>query len=246
VEWLLVLTFALTLSVGVLSGMGGGGGGFVIVPYYLFIGLPPASALATAKLSGVGSTLGALAAFKGKGLVHRKLVIPFAVITFVCALISAWLIPRINPHLFENIIGLTLIVLVPTLFIKKAALQPGHRTKPWVVAGFVLYVIFSFLQTLIGTGIGTLLVLILMFLFGLSALQANATKRVAQSVQSAVLLVLLAVQGLVFWKYGIAALAGSLIGTHIGTHIALRKGEGLVRVMLAGVMLVSGIVLLAT
>jgi uncharacterized protein len=85
-----------------------------------------------------------------------------------------------------------------------------------------------------------------MFLFGLSALQANATKRVAQSVQSAVLLVLLAVQGLVFWKYGIAALAGSLIGTHIGTHIALRKGEGLVRVMLAGVMLVSGIVLLAT
>jgi uncharacterized membrane protein YfcA len=165
-------------------------------------------------------------------------------ITFVCALISAWLIPRIDPQLFTKVIGVVLIVLIPTLFIKKAAFQPGERSKPWIIAGFILYTIFSFLQTLVGTGMGSILVLILMFVFGLGALESNATKRAAQSVQSIILFILLSIQGLVFWMHGIAGLSGSIIGSHIGSHIAIKKGNKFVKIMLAIVMLTSGIALL--
>jgi uncharacterized membrane protein YfcA len=245
-EWLVVLTFFVALLASTFSGMSGGGGGFIIIPYFLFIGLPPANALATAKLGGIGTAFGAMSAFKGKGLVRKNLVVPFMAITFVCSLISAWLIPRIDPTLFENIIGIALIALVPTLFIKKASFQPGRRTAPWLVAGFVLYTIFSFLQTLIGTGMGSILVIILMLVFGLTALESNATKRVAQSVQAVMLFVLLAIQGLVMWAYGLAGLTGSLIGSHIGTHIAIKKGNRFVKYMLAAVMLVSGVALLAS
>jgi len=243
-SWLVGLTFVVGLVASILSGMGGGGGGFIVIPYYLFIGLPPANALATAKLGGIGVAFGAMTAFKGKGLVHKKLVVPFMAITFVCSLISAWLIPRLDPGIFEDIIGVVLLVLIPTLFIKKAALQPGHRTTPWLVAGFMLYTVFSFLQTLVGTGIGSVLVLILMFLFGLSALESNATKRAAQSVQAALLFILLAIQGLVWWWHAVAGLVGSIIGSHIGTHIAIRKGDRFVKLMLAIVMAVSGTALL--
>jgi hypothetical protein len=242
--WLVGLTFVIGLVSSLLSGMGGGGGGFIVIPYLLFIGLPPANALATAKLGGIGTAMGAIVAFKGKGLVHKKLVVPFMAITLVCSLISAWLIPRLDPQLFTKIIGVVLIVLVPTLFVKKAAFQPGHRSRPWIVTGFVLYNVFSFLQTLVGTGMGSILVLILMFVFGLTALESNATKRVAQSVQAGVLFVLLAVQGLVYWWYGVAGLLGSIIGSHIGSHIAIKKGDRFVKIMLAGVMLTSGIALL--
>ncbi len=242
--WLVGLTFVVSLSAGVLSGMGGGGGGFIIMPYFLFIGLPPANALATAKMGSVGTAVGSISAFRGKGFVHKKLVVPFMLITLVCALISSWLIPRLDPALFERAIAIALIVLSPTLFIKKGALRPGPRSRPWVVAGFVLYTIFSFLQTLVGTGMGSILVLILMFMFGLGALESNATKRVAQSVQAVILFVLLSIQGLVLWAHGLAGLTGSVIGSHIGTHIAIRKGERFVRIMLAIVMLVSGVALL--
>jgi len=245
-EWLVVVTFVVTLLAGTLSGMGGGGGGFITMPYLLFIGLSPASALATSKMTGIGTSVGGIAVFKGKGLVRKKLVLPFMCITLICALISSWLIPKIDPTFFENLIAIALIVLTPTLFIKKASLMPGPRTKPWIVVGFVAYTIFSFLQTLVGTGMGSILVLILMFLFGLSALESNATKRVAQSVQAVVLFVLLAIQGLVVWTHGAAGLAGALIGTHIGTHIAIRKGEGFVRIMLAVIMLSSGVALLVS
>jgi uncharacterized membrane protein YfcA len=245
VEWLVLLTFVMGVLSSLLSGMSGGGGGFITIPYYLLVvGLPPANALATAKMGGIGMSIGAMTAFRGKGLVHKNLVVPFMILTVIFATVSAWLIPKLDPIMFQKIIGVALILLIPTLFIKKAAFQPGDRSKPFIVVGFIAYAIFSFLQTLIGTGMGSILVLILMFLFGLGALEANATKRVAQSLQSVILFVLLAIQGLVFWWHGLAGTIGAIIGSHIGTHIAIKKGAGFVKVMLAVVMLSSGIALL--
>lgn len=76
---------------------------------------------------------------------------------------------------------------------------------------------FSFLQSLVGTGMGSVLVLIF---------------------------VLLAIQGLVYWGHGVAGLAGSILGSHIGAHIAIKRGAKFVKIVLAVVMLSSGIVLL--
>lgn len=244
-EWLVLATFFVGLASSLVSGMGGGGGGFIILPYFLLVvGLPPANALATAKMGGIGTSFGAMTALRGKGLVHKGLVYKFMIITVFCSLVAAWLIPRLDPGFFERMIGVFLLLLIPTLFVNKKALQPGVRSRHWIGLGFVLYTVFSFLQTVIGTGMGSVLVLILMFLFGLSALESNATKRVAQSVQSAILFVLLAIQGLVYWWHGIAGLLGATIGSYIGTHIAIKKGDRFVRVMLAAVMLTSGIALL--
>jgi uncharacterized membrane protein YfcA len=244
-EWMVLATFLIGLGSSLLSGMSGGGGGFITIPYFLLVvGMPPANALATAKLGGIGTSVGGIAAYKGKGLVHKGLVYKFMGITAICALISAWLIPRLDPAIFQKGIGIFLLLLVPTLFINKAAFQPGHRSHRWVAVGFVLYTVFSFLQTLIGTGMGSVLVLILMFVFGLGALESAATKRVAQSIQGVILFVLLALQGLVFWWHGLAGLIGSIIGSHIGTHIAIKKGSKFVKVMLAVVMVTSGIALL--
>lgn len=243
-EWLVGLTFVVTILSGMLSGMSGGGGGFITMPYLLFVGLPPANALATVKLMSLGTAFGALTAFRGKGFIRKSLVYKFMAITIVCALLAAWVVPRIDPTLFENAIGVFLILLIPTLFINKVAFQPGDRSKRWIGAGFVLYTLFSLLQTIIGTGMGSILVLILMFVFGLSALEANATKRVAQVAQAVILFVLLAIQGLVYWAHGLAGLLGSTIGSHIGSHIAIKKGSGFVKIMLAITMFVSGVVLL--
>ncbi len=215
-EWLVFVTFVVALLASVVGGIGGGGGGFIMMPYLLFIGIPPANAVATAKLGGVGTAFGSITAFQGKGLINKKLLWPLMAITFVCAIIAAMLIPKIDAALFENIIGVILILMVPTLFIKKAELQPGPRSKAFIVWGFIAYAAFSFLQTMVGTGVGSLLIVVLMLLFGLTALEANATKRVAQSVQAVLLVILLSVQGLVFWAHGIAGLWARLLVVILG------------------------------
>lgn len=241
---LVALTFGLSFATSILSGMSGGGGGFVMTPYLIFIGLPPASAIANAKLGGIGTSFGAITAFKGKGLVRKNLLVPFLSITLVCALVAAWLIPQVDSVLFQKVIGVVLILMIPALFIKKAAFQPGHRPQKWVVLGFIAYTFFSFLQTMMGTGIGTFIVLVLMFLFGLNALEAQATKRVAQLSQAVVIFVLLAVQGLVVWTHGVAMLIGTILGSHIGARFALKRGTEFVKFMLAVVMVISGAALL--
>jgi uncharacterized protein len=243
-DMMLLVTLAVAFASSIISGMGGGGGGFIAIPYFIAIGLPPASALATAKLAGIGTAVGALTAFKGKGLVDRTYLVPFMAITLVCALISAWLIPQIDSRLFEKAIGLVLLVMIPTLFIKRESFQPGVRSRRWIIVGFVAFAFFSFAQTLVGTGMGTMVVLVLMYLFGLDALRASATKRIAQSVQAVVLFVLLALQGLVVWAHALVALVGTTVGTHIGTKIAIKEGAGFVKIILAVVMAVSGVSLL--
>lgn len=241
---LVFLTLGVTFAASIVSGMGGGGGGFVVIPYFIAIGLPPAQALATAKLGGIGTATGSLTAFRGKGLVDRTYLLPFTLITLACALVSAWLIPQINSQIFEKAIGAVLLIMIPTLFIKRKSFQPGPRTRGWIILGFIAYTFFSFAQTLVGTGLGTMVVLVLMYLFGLDALRASATKRVAQAVQAVVLFVLLAMQGLVVWAHAVAALTGTTIGTHIGTKIAIKEGAGFVKIMLAVVMAISGVSLL--
>lgn len=240
----MLVTFVLGIVSSVLSGMGGGGGGFIMMPYLIFIGLTPAQALATMKLGSGGTTIGSLTAFKGTGLVRRNLVVPFMAITLVCALISAWLIPQIDSGVFQKVIGAALILLIPTLFIKKKSFEPGERSRGYLIVGYIAYTVFAFLQSLIGTGIGTVLVLILMFLFGLNALEAQATKRISQPIQAVVLFVFLAIQGLVVWAHGIAGLLGAVIGSHMGTKFAIKRGAGFVKVMLAVVMATSGVGLL--
>lgn len=243
---LVVLTFAVALAMGFVSGMAGGGGGFVIIPYFIALGLPPAQAVATAKMGGIGVAFGSLTVFKGKGLVDRRYIVPFIIITLLCALVSAWLIPQIDAQVFQKVIGIVLLVMIPTLFIKKAAFQPGPRSRGWIIAGFIGFTVFSFGQTLVGTGLGTMVVLVLMYLFGLDALRASATKRVSQGVQAVVLFVLLSVQGLVVWVHGLAALLGTIIGTHIGTSFAVKRGAHFVKYMLAVVMFASGVILITT
>lgn len=241
---LVLLTFVITFLAGILSGLSGGGAGFITMPYYLLLGLPPAEAVATSKLGSLGNSFGSLTAFRGKGLVDKKRALPFVIITLLSALASAWLIPQINTSYFQKTLGIILLVLTPSLFIKKEALEPGERSRALVITGFITYTFFAFLQTLIGAGIGSLLVLILMFLFGLTALEANATKRVAQSVQAFLLFILLGWQGLVTWTHGLAGLLGSSVGTHIGSRLAIKKGNDFMKIAMTLLMAASGIVLL--
>lgn len=242
--WVLALTFFVTLIASTFSSAGGGGGGFVTTPYLIFIGLTPQQAIATGKMSGLGIGVGSLWAFKGKGLIRKRLSIALIVLTIITSAIAAWLLPKIDEVIFTKIIGVLLIVLAPTLFIDKAGLKPGPRSKAYIRVGFVVYALVAIAQAMIGTGLALFLTLVLMYLFGLTALQANATKRLGQLVQMVIMFTLLALQGLVVWSHGAAGLLGSFIGGHLGSKLAIKKGNQFVKIILAVTMVVSGVALL--
>lgn len=241
---MVLLIFMVSLFASTLSGIAGSGGGFIVTPFLLLLGLPVPNAIAISKMGGIGVTFGSLMAFRGKGLVRKQLLVPLIIITCLAAFNAGWVIPHIDPVLFERIIGVALLLLTPTLFIRKPAFQPGQRSAGARRLGYLLFTIVTGVQTIIGTGLATFINLILMFCFGLTALEASATKRFTQSIQAVIVFLLLLVQGYVIFSYGIAILVGAFIGGNLGSKFALKKGDKFVKFILAVVMVTSGVALL--
>lgn len=241
---ILFVTFIVAFLSSVISGMSGGGGGFIMTPFFLLIGLSPQQIVANATIAGAGLGTSSLIAMRGKQLISRRFLVPLVVLTIIFTLLAMLVLPKIKSGMFEVMVGALLVLLAPTLFINKASLQPGERSRTSIALGYVVYAVILFASA-IGGGLATLLFLPLMFLMGLSALQSNALRRMLMLVQAAVAFLIVLPQGFIVWSYAITTLAGCYLGGHIGTKIALRRGERFVKYSLAAIMVVSGIALLA-
>jgi len=240
---LILVTFIVAFLSSILSGMSGGGGGFIMTPYYLLIGLTPQQIVAGASVASLGLGSSSLVAMRGKQLIDKRFLWPLTGLTVLFTILAMLVLPRIQSGFFEVVIGVLLIALAPTLFIKRASMQPGERSRRSIVIGYVTYATILFASSL-GSGLATLLFLPLMLLMGLSALQSNALRRVLMLFQAGVAFCIVLPQGYIVWSYALAALAGCYLGGFIGTKVALKQGEKFVKYGLAGIMVVSGIVLL--
>lgn len=239
---LIPVTFIVAFLSSIVSGMSGGGGGFIMTPYYLLIGLSPQQIVAGASVASLGLGSSSLIAMRGRQLINKRFLTPLAILTIAFTLLAMLILPKIQSGAFELAIGILLILLAPTLFIKKARLQPGERSQESILLGYASYAIILFASSL-GGGLATLLFLPLIFLMGLSTLQANALRRILMLIQAVIAFLITLPQGYIVWSYALAALIGCYLGGHIGTKVALKKGETFAKYSLAGVMIISGYIL---
>jgi uncharacterized membrane protein YfcA len=229
---------------GIVSGITGGGGAMLMIPAFIFTGLPPQAAVATAKLSGLGGDFGGLSGFLRSGHIRKdivKVMIPVAVIV---GLITPLVFAAVESKGFQIALAIFMILMLPTLFIKKKTLKrPTHKHK---TVGYFLYTGVLFLQGIFSGGVGSLAVYVLTLLFGTSKLETMATRRVIVAVLSPISLAALFVGGFLNIGLGIAGLIPVFIGTYIGTKIVLKRGETFVSVVMAITILISSAILLIT
>jgi len=237
------VTFCVAFLSSVISGMSGGGGGFIMTPYYLFIGLSPQQIAAGASVASLGLGGSSLIAMRGKQLIDKRFLWPLAAVTIIATLLAMIALPHVKSEVFGMVIGVLLIILAPALFIKKQSLQPGERSKQSMLFGYGIYAVILFASSL-GSGLATLLFLPLMFLMGLTTMQANALRRVLMLLQAAIAFCMVLPQGYIVWSYAVASLLGCYGGGFVGTKIALKQGEHFIKYALASIMVVSGVALL--
>ena len=237
-----ILIAIVGLLSGIVSGIGGGGGAMLMIPAFIFTGLPPQVAVATAKMSGLGGDFGGLIAFAKSGHIRKdiiKVMIPIAVII---GLITPLVFTVVESKGFQIALAIFMILMLPTLFLKKKTIKPPTRKHKF--AGYALYTCVLFLQGIFSGGVGSLAVYVLNLLFGTSKLETMATRRAVVAVMMPVSLVALFIGGFVNVWFGLAGLVTAYIGTHIGTKIVLKRGEAFVSVTMAITILVSSVLLL--
>ena len=168
-------------------------------------------------------------------------MIPIAI---AVGLVTPLVFAAVDSKAFQVALAIFMILMLPTLFIKKKTLKPPTRKHNLI--GYLLYSVILFLQGIFSGGVGGLAVYVLTLLFGASKLETMATRRAIAAVMSPIAVTALFIGGFITVGLGIVGLITAFVGTYLGTKIILKRGERFVTVVMAVTIFASSIALLVS
>lgn len=175
-----LIKLASVFLIGLIASVFGtmvGGGSLLSIPFLILVGLPPQVAIATERFGGLGQTIASFIKFLRSNKIVWKYVSILTVISLFGSLIGANILVRTDPKILHNIIGVTLIVLLPLIFLKRdLGIQSSEVGRNNIIVGSAIYFLVQIFAAFFGGGTGTLIAYVLMFFFGLTILEATATK----------------------------------------------------------------------
>jgi uncharacterized membrane protein YfcA len=233
-QWVIYAGAALVASI--LSGIAGAGGGFIMTPLLIFLGFTPAQAVSTGKINGLAVTLGSLTGMRSQhGTLSRRKVVPVLV---------PFVIRGLESQVYRILLGLILLLMIPVMVLKKIGIKPHQPSTAQKVGGGVLLTLALFLQGAFAGGLGTLVNVVLMGMLGMTATEANLTKRWSQLILNVTVALGVVASGLIVWPLTLVAVPTTLIGGYIGGHLAVRRGNQFVLNVMIGLMVVSALALI--
>jgi uncharacterized membrane protein YfcA len=242
-QWVIYAGAALVASI--LSGIAGAGGGFIMTPLLIFLGFTPAQAVSTGKINGLAVTLGSLTGMRSQhGTLSRRKVVPVMVLALVVGLLVPFVIRGLESQVYRILLGLILLLMIPVMVLKKIGIKPHQPSTAQKVGGGVLLTLALFLQGAFAGGLGTLVNVVLMGMLGMTATEANLTKRWSQLILNVTVALGVVASGLIVWPLTLVAVPTTLIGGYIGGHLAVRRGNQFVLNVMIGLMVVSALALI--
>lgn len=230
---LVIIAFLLSIFSSTLSAIAGGGGGLIMGPALMLLGLPPQIAVATSHFGGFGLSMGALSGFRKSGNIQKAFLLPLSILALAGSFVGVRILLEINEDALRVVIALIVLSILPMLFLKDIGLERFVTTRRRRGIGYTLYFVAITLTSAFGSGIGLLIMPVLMIGMGFTALDASATKRVPGAIAAAASLVMLIIAGKVWFGAGLAIMIGTFIGGRIGAKVAVKKGNGFVKIVLA-------------
>ncbi|MBN2991946.1 sulfite exporter TauE/SafE family protein [Pseudomonas cedrina subsp. fulgida] len=221
------LTGAGLILLGLITGFVGtntGGSVFLTVPVMIWLGIPPQSSVATARLASVGTMFAGLRHFHNSGKVDYRLAAPAAALGLAGALIGASLLVQMNPALLHKIIGgLTLLLVMQSLIRKPHSRDnaPSRLRRFW---GYALFIPVGMMGGLFG-GQAKLSTYLYILFFNKTISESIGTRKVGGLILSVGSLIIFGVNGIIDWPYGGCLMIGTLLGANAGAQFALQKGD---------------------
>jgi uncharacterized membrane protein YfcA len=245
-EWWKLLVFAVaSVVMSIFSGIAGAGGGFVMTPLLIFLGLTPAQAVSTGKIGGLMITLGSLGSMRS---VTRKLtwhkIVPIMLLALAVGLVVPYAIRSLDNDVYRIVLGIILLLMVPIMLIRKVGIEPKKPSRSKAYLGYVLLTGALALQGMFSGGLGTLVNVVLMGMLGMTATEANVTKRWSQLILNITILFGVVLSGLIVWQIAAVMIFTTFIGGAIGGHLAVKKGDKFVLNVMIGLTVISGLLLI--
>lgn len=215
-----------------------GGGGIISLPAYYLAGLPPALAAGTNKLSAMMAAATATANYARAGKVILRVGLPAVLGALLCSTLGALTLTAL-PENTVRILVLCCIPVAAAFTLRKPKPRAGKERGAKAEFLFALLIggAVGFYDGLIGPGTGTFLILLFLQVFRLEAVEAGGTAKLTNLASNFAALVSLIATGNVLFWLGIPAGACAMLGAFFGSRLTIRKGGGLIRVMMLAVLL---------
>jgi len=229
----IILVAVLGLIMGIVSAISGGSGVFAI-PTMLAFGLPPVNVLALNRMSDVGVVFGALRGYHKAKSIDWKLagiiVIPLAIGSFI----GASIIVKINEDILRYIIlfGVGIGIF---LLLKKTDPKVTKKKTVFSWIGLFFMVIVGIWSGALAMAGATFAVLILVYFFHKTYLQARSTDIVAAIPETLIATTILVMGSTVSVYLLVSMLVSSFVGSWIGFHMAVKHGDNLIRKAMVGI-----------
>jgi hypothetical protein len=211
-----------------------GGGGLIQVPalFAIFPSLPPSLLLGTNKLSAIAGTTIATLRYGWSVPIQWRSVLPAAAIAGIGALAGAKAVTLLDPLVLRPLLVVLLgSMAVYTLTRPKLGDKAGVAA-PLAQGGGTFYAVtavFGFYDGFFGPGAGSIMMFLLVRLFGHDFLSAAATTKVLNLATNFAALVLFAVTGNVLYAIALPMAAFNVAGGLLGAHFAVRRGSSFIR-----------------
>ena len=130
--------------------------------------------------------------------------------------------------MLSKLVAIILILIIISSIVHKGYATKERRAKPYWP---LVYFGTTMSSGAVGAGTGILNTMVLMNLRGFTALQAMANSFYASLFGWTISLGILLFTDLINYRLAFFLFIGNLVGAHFGSKIAIKRGNGFVRIM---------------
>ncbi|MES2514405.1 MAG: TSUP family transporter [Bacteroidota bacterium] len=213
-----------------------GGGGLIQTPFLLiqFPNMPLPVLFGTNKIAALAGTSISAIRYAKHITFDFKLLFVVAASCFVSSFMGARLVTSINSDILKPIILIILIGIAVYTFLKKDLGAVQKKDLPMnrqMLYGSAIGLVVGFYDGFFGPGTGSFFVLGFVIILGFEFVKASAYAKVVNCITNISALIIFVKNG--YYILPLAILMGmfNMAGSYMGSHMALKKGNGFVRII---------------
>ncbi len=233
--WVVILLALASFTAGFIDSVVGGGG-LIQTPFLLitFPKMPLPVLFGTNKIAALAGTSISAFRYAQKIKFDFRLLFVIAACCFTSSFLGARLVSLIDSNTLKPVILVILISIAIYTFLKKNL--GSVQTKELTLGRQMLYgglvgLVVGFYDGFFGPGTGSFFVLGFVIILGFEFVKASAYAKVVNCITNISALIVFIREGYYILDLAVLMAIFNIIGSYIGSAMALKKGNGFVRVI---------------
>ena len=224
-----LILFSVAFVAGLIDTIAGGGG-LLTIPALLYVGIPPAAALATNKLQGTFGSFTAATYFIRKKMVNLKEMKLMIILTFVGSVLGGFALLQIDASILKQVIPVLLIIIgFYFLFSPNIGSIDKEKRISIILFSFTLAFGVGFYDGFFGPATGSFFAIGFIALLGFNLTKATAHAKVLNFASNISSLCFFMFFGKIYWSIGLCMGVGQICGALIGAKLVLKNGPKIIR-----------------